>query len=146
MRKQTVLFLCTGNSARSQIAEGLLRHLASDTFDVFSAGIEPKGINPYTTHVMNEAGIDISGQRSKQVKEYMGQMFFDYLITVCSDAEQNCPQALWSQGGKKLHWYFDDPAAVEGTDEEKLAKFQDIRDQIEAKLKVWLEEMHSQPA
>jgi arsenate reductase len=146
MRKQNVLFLCTGNSARSQIAEGLLRHLAGGRFEVFSAGIEPKGINPYTTRVMNEAGIDISGQRSKLVKEYMGQMFFDYIITVCSDAEKNCPQALWSQGGKKLHWYFDDPAAVEGTDAEKLAKFQEIRDQIEARLKLWLEEQPSQPA
>jgi arsenate reductase len=141
MAKQRVLFLCTGNSARSQMGEALLRHYAGEQFEVHSAGLEPKGINPFTIRVMDEVGIDIRGQHSKSTREYMGRMFFHYLITVCSDADNNCPQALWAQGGKKLHWPFDDPAAVEDTDEEKLSKFREVRDQIAAKVQRWVAEL-----
>lgn len=141
MAKRNVLFLCTGNSARSQMAEGLLRHHANDQFEVHSAGIEPKGINPFSIKAMDEIGIDIRGQRSKGTKEYMGRVFFPFVITVCGHADATCPQALWAQGGVKLHWPFEDPAAVEGTDEEKLAAFREIRDQIDARIKRWLEEL-----
>lgn len=139
MAKPNVIFLFTGNSARSQMGEALLRHHAGDQFEVFSAGIEPKGLNPYAIRAMNEIGIDIRGQRSKGSKEYMGRMFFRYLITVCSDADEACPQALWAQSGKKLYWPFDDPAKATGTDEEIMATFRAIRDQIDHKVLAWLE-------
>src|SRR3990172_9765195 len=106
-----VLFVCTGNRARSQIAEGLLRHLAGDRFDVFSAGTEPKGLIPLTIEVMRESGIDISGQRSKGVEEFEGQEF-DYVITVCDTARQACP--AFPDGGKRLHWSVEDPAGAGG--------------------------------
>lgn len=138
MDKQQVLFLCTGNSARSQMAEALLRHQADDRFDVYSAGLEPKGINPYTIRVMDEIGIDIRNQTSDSVQKYMGKMYFNYAITVCSDADKQCPHALWSRG-IKLHWPFDDPASAEGTDEQILAKFREIRDQIDAQVQQWIE-------
>jgi arsenate reductase (thioredoxin) len=143
MAKQNVLFLCTGNSARSQIGEALLRQYGGDRFEVHSAGLEPKGINPYTIRVMNEMGIDISSQWSKSTEEYMGKMFFRYIITVCGHADQNCPQALWAQGGTRLHWAFDDPAAVEGIDDQKIAKFREVRDQMVQKVKSWLGELEA---
>ncbi len=136
--KQRVLFLCTGNSARSQMAEGLLRHYAGDTFEVFSAGLEAKGINPYAIQAMDEIGIDIQGQRSKDTSEYMGRMFFHYVITVCGNADKSCPQALWAKGGQKLHWPFEDPAAVTGSDEEIRTAFREIRNQIDGRIKTWL--------
>lgn len=137
MAKQRVLFLCTGNSARSQIGEAFLRHYAGDRFDVYSAGLEPKGINPFTIQVMDEVGIDIRGHTSDSLRKYMGHMHFNYAITVCSHADQHCPQALWSQG-VKLHWPFDDPAAVDGSDDDKLAKFREVRDQIAAQIRAWV--------
>jgi arsenate reductase (thioredoxin) len=146
LSKQNVLFLCTGNSARSQMGEAFLRKYASDRFEVFSAGLEPKGINPYTIQVMDEVGLDIRGQWSKSTKEYMGRMFFHYVITVCGDADKSCPQALWARGGIKLHWPFDDPAATEGTDTEILAKFRQVRNQIDARIKAWLEELARETA
>lgn len=139
MAKQKVLFLCTGNSARSQMAEGLLRHHAGDQIEVFSAGLEPKGINPFAVQAMDERGIDIRQQWSKSTKEYMGRETFQYVITVCGNADKTCPQALWTTPGtKKLHWPFEDPAAVEGTDAEKLAAFRAVRDQIDAQVKAWV--------
>lgn len=144
-KKKNVLFLCTGNSARSQMGEALLRHQAGDKFEVYSAGLVPKGINPFAIQAMDELGIDIRGQRSKDTKEFMGRMFFRYVITVCGNADKSCPQALWAQGGTKLHWPFDDPAAVEGTDEEKLAAFRVTRDQLDARIKLWLEALETQP-
>ncbi len=138
MGKTRVLFLCTHNSARSQMAEAFLRRYAGDQFDVHSAGLEPKGINPYTRHVMDEAGIDISQQRSKDVMEYLGRIHFGYVITVCDNAEQNCP--LFPFGTVRLHWSFEDPAHFEGPDEEKIAKFREVRDQIEARIRSWLAE------
>ena len=132
-----VLFLCTGNSARSQIAEAFLRHYASDHFEVYSAGLDPKGMNPLTVKVMSEIGIDISGQKSKSVTEYLGKQLIQILITVCDQAEKNCP-TTWPGINQKLHWSFEDPAAVEGSDEEKLQKFRDVRDQLDQKIKSWL--------
>lgn len=143
--KTRVLFLCTGNSARSQMAEAFLRKYAGDRFEVHSAGLEPKGINPYTIRVMEEVGIDLSGHRSKGVNEYLGKVLFHYLITVCDDADKNCP-TTWPGVNQRLHWSFEDPAAFEGTEEEKLAKFREIRDKIEARILEWLAQMPSTSA
>ena len=146
MSKQNILFLCTGNSARSQMAEGLLRHLAGDQFEVYSAGLDPKGVNPYAVRAMDEIGIDIRGQYSKSVTEYMGKMLFPYVITLCSDADTRCPHALWAWTSQKLHWPFDDPAQATGTDEEILGSFRQVRDQIDTRLQSWLVELTSQKA
>ena len=125
--KQKVLFLCTGNSARSQMAEGFLRHLASEKFEVFSAGVEPTQLNPLAAKVMSEIGIDISNQKSKSVKEFLGQKF-DYVITVCDNAKETCP--VFPVKYKSLHWSLEDPAQAQGTEEEKLLIFRKIRDDI----------------
>ena len=137
MDKQRVLFLCTGNSARSQIAEAFLHKYGAGRFEAHSAGLEPKGLNPFTVKVMDEIGIDVSGQTSKGVDTYLGKVLFQYLITVCDDADKNCP-TVWPGVSNRMHWSFQDPAAVEGSDEEKLAKFREVRDLIEAKIKSWL--------
>lgn len=138
MDKLRVLFLCTGNSARSQMAEALLRKHASDRYEAHSAGLEPQGINPLTIKAMQEVGVSLEGQRSKSVKEYLATMNFSYFITVCAHAEQNCPTAFLLSAGKHLHWNFADPAAVQGTDEEKMAKFREVRDMIDKKIREWL--------
>jgi arsenate reductase len=137
MEKISVLFLCTGNSARSQMAEALLRHYGGDRFEPYSAGLEPKGINPYTVRVMEEVGIDLSGQRSKDVIEYMGKRHFGYLITVCARAEENCPR-IFPGVGQRLHWGLEDPAAYEGSDEAKMLKFRQIRNEISARIQEWI--------
>jgi len=139
MNKERVLFLCTGNSARSQMAEAFLRKYGEDRFEPHSAGLEPKGLNPLTIKVMSEVGIDISGHTSKGVDAYLGKVLFQYLITVCDDADKNCP-TVWPGVNKRMHWSFQDPAAVEGIEEEKLAKFREVRDLIERKIKEWLTE------
>jgi len=139
MNKQRVLFLCTGNSARSQMAEAFLRKHGGDHFEAHSAGLEPKGLNPFTVKVMDEIGIDVSGQTSKGVDTYLGKVLFQYLITVCDDADKNCP-TVWPGVTNRMHWSFQDPAAVESSDEEKLAKFREVRDLIEVKIKSWLAE------
>ena len=115
-----VLFVCTGNSARSLMGEALLRHSGGPAFEVHSAGTEPKGINPLTERVLDEAGIDHSWARSKSVNEYLGQSF-DYVITVCDQARQACP--VFPGVHETLHWGYEDPAAVEGTEAERLAAF-----------------------
>jgi len=115
-----VLVICTGNSARSLMAEALLRKHGGADFEVFSAGTEPKGINPLTERVLDEAGLDHSWARSKSVTEYLGQTF-DYVITVCDQARQNCP--VFPGVHETLHWGYEDPAAVEGTEEQRLAAF-----------------------
>jgi arsenate reductase len=135
--KSTILFLCSGNSARSQIAEALLRHHAGDRFDVFSAGLEPRGINLLTVAVMDEIGIDIREQRSKSVGEFLGKTTVNYAIFVCPRAEQSCPH-LYPFSTKTLSWPFDDPSEVDGTTEEKLLKFREVRDQIDRKIRAWL--------
>jgi arsenate reductase len=137
--KQRVLFLCTGNSARSQMAEAFLRRYGNEQFEAYSAGLEPKGINPLTILVMQEIGFDLSGQRSKGVQEFMGKIFIHQLITVCDNAEKNCP-STWPGVIKKMHWSFEDPAAFEGSEEEKLAKFREVRDQIEQMVRSWVAE------
>ena len=138
---QRVLFLCTGNSARSQMAEAFLRKYAGEYFEVHSAGLEPKGVNPFTVQVMEEKGIDISGQTSKGINTYLGKVLFQYLITVCDEADKNCP-TVWPGVNTRMHWFFEDPAAFQGTDDEKLEKFRQIRDLIEARIKSWLLEQN----
>jgi arsenate reductase (thioredoxin) len=139
MEKPKVLFLCTGNSARSQMAEAFLKKYGADKFEVFSAGFEPQGINPYTQMVMAEKGFELEGQYSKGVQEYLGKMTFDYLITVCNKAEKDCP-IVFPGVQQRLFWPFEDPAAQQGSANEKLEKFRQIRDQIESRLKLWLQE------
>jgi arsenate reductase len=138
--KTRVLFLCTGNTARSQMAEAFLRQCAGDRFEPYSAGLEPAEIHPYVYSVMQEMGIDLTGQRSKHVDEYMGKLHFGYTITVCSLAEERCP-SVFPGMGQRLHWAFEDPAAFEGSEEEKLEKFREVRDQIDARIKQWLAEV-----
>lgn len=136
----TVLFLCTGNSARSQMAEAFLRSYGGDKFDVHSAGLDPLEINPFTIKVMEEIGISLEGHRAKLLSTYMGKKHFAYLITVCAKAEERCPSAFPGVA-KRLHWGFDDPAAAVGSEEEKLSKFREIRDQIDSRIKDWLSEL-----
>ena len=139
-RKTKVIFLCTGNSARSQMAEAFLREYAGDQFEAHSAGLDPQGINPFTIRVMDEVGISLEGQGSKSVSDYLGKTHFPYVITVCGHAEANCPRVFLTQG-KHLHWEFEDPAAFDGSEEEKLEKFRQIRDQVDQKIQDWLEEL-----
>lgn len=127
MAKPRVLFLCTGNSARSQMAEGLLREMAGDRFEVLSAGTNPVGVNPLAIEAMQEIGIDISKHRSKNVTEFLGKPI-EYVVTVCDRAKESCP--IFPGTYKFLSWSLDDPAAVGGTKEEKLLAFRGIRDQI----------------
>jgi arsenate reductase len=122
-----VLILCTGNSARSQMAEGLLRTLGQGTLDVFSAGTRPGIVRPEAVAVMAERGIDISGHRSKHVDEFAGQRF-DYVITVCDSANESCP--VFPGAPRRIHWSFPDPAAVEGSEAERLAAFRSVRDDL----------------
>ena len=125
--KKKILFLCTGNSARSQLAEGIMRHLRGDEFEVFSAGTEPKGVHPKTIEVLQEIGIDASAQKSKHIDE-LPTKEFDYIITLCDSASQNCP--IFFGEGIKMHHGFDDPAAATGSDQDVLASFRKVRDQI----------------
>ena len=125
--KRRVLFLCVHNSARSQMAEGLLRARAGDSFDVHSAGNAATAVRPLAVQAMAELGIDIGGQRSKSVDEYAGQRF-DYAITVCDDAKEACP--YFPGAATQIHWRFDDPAAATGSEEERLAVFRRVRDEI----------------
>jgi arsenate reductase len=143
-KKIRVIFLCTGNSARSQMAEAFLRRYGGERFEVYSAGLEPKEINPFTIRVMEELGYSMIGHRSKGVDEFLGKMLFHYLITVCDSAEKNCP-TMWPGVNTRLHWSFEDPAAFEGSEEEKLAKFRQIRDQIDRKLSGWVPELLASP-
>lgn len=125
--KKRVLILCTGNSARSQMAEGLLRYDAGARFDVASAGTRASIVRPEAIAVMQEIGIDISGHRSKNVDEFEGQLF-DFVITVCDNARETCP--VFFSAAKKLHHNFEDPAAMTGSDEQRLAAFRRVRDQL----------------
>jgi arsenate reductase len=136
--KERVLILCTGNSARSQMAEGLLRELAGAQFDVFSAGSTPSVVNPFAIQAMHERGIDISGQRSKHLNAFIRQQF-DYVITVCDEAAETCP--VFPGRAERIHWNFPDPAAVKGSNEEILRAFQQTRDALEIQLRQWLSQM-----
>ncbi|MEN6473103.1 MAG: arsenate reductase ArsC [Syntrophaceae bacterium] len=140
MPKTRVLFLCTGNSARSQMAEAFARHYAGDAIEAYSAGLEPKGIHPLTVKVMQETGIDMRLHTSKPLSDYLGKVHFSYLITVCGQADKNCP-TVFPGMGQRLHWDFEDPAAAVGSDKERLQKFRDIRDQIQDRVRAWLHEI-----
>lgn len=139
-KKYRVLFLCTGNSCRSQMAEAWLRKLGDNQFEVYSAGLEPHGINPHTVTVMEEVGYDMSGHSSDDLEKYRGKIEFDYLITVCGNADERCP--YFPGMGKRMHWPFEDPAGFDGPQEEKLALFRQVRDQIKDRIISWLEEMN----
>lgn len=135
--KNRVLFLCTGNSCRSQMAEGWLRHLAGDRFEVLSAGTAPVGVNPRAIEVMQEVGIDISHHRSKHVAEVQGPRLH-YVITVCDHAHASCPTE--PRGDVRLHWSFDDPAHAQGSILERVQVFRRVRDEIGAQIQGWLRE------
>lgn len=130
--RKRVLILCTGNSARSQMAEGLLREIAGDRFEVASAGVAPTHVRPEAITAMNEIGIDISQQHSKAVDEFTGQAF-DYVITVCDNANEQCP--TFPANTQRIHWSFEDPAAVEGDETMRLAAFRLVRDEIQQRLR-----------
>ncbi|CAN5278370.1 arsenate reductase ArsC [soil metagenome] len=130
-KKQRVLILCTGNSARSQMAEGLLRNIAGDGFEVVSAGTVASFVRPQAIAVMNEIGIDISDHRSKSLKEFLDTPF-DFVITVCDNANESCP--IFPGQAKRIHWSFDDPASAKGTDIQILKEFSRIRDEIKTNI------------
>jgi arsenate reductase len=134
--KRRVLFLCTGNSARSQMAEGWLRRYAGDAFDVFSAGTEPReAVHPLALRVMADAGVDLAGQRPKALAPFVGQ-HFDFVITVCDRARDACP--VFPDDPVQIHWSFEDPAAAEGTEEERYAVFRRIRDAIQHRVRLFV--------
>jgi arsenate reductase (thioredoxin) len=132
--RKRVLILCTGNSARSQMAEGLLRHDAGDRFDVESAGTKPSQVRPEAIAVMREVGIDISGHRSKSVDGFVGRNF-NYVLTVCDNAKESCP--IFPGHTNRLHQNFEDPAALQGSEEKRMELFRNVRDQIRAYLKTF---------
>lgn len=131
MDKQKVLFLCTHNSARSQMAEGLLRGLAGDRFEAYSAGTEQTRVRPLAIEAMREVGVDISGQESKTLERYLEESF-DYVVTVCDLANEACP--FFPNASERLHWSFPDPSKAEGTEEEQLAFYGKVRDEIQARI------------
>lgn len=135
MPKKRVLILCTANSARSQMAHGLLNDLASDQFDVFSAGTKPSQVNPFAIEAMQQVGIDISHHTSDGIDQYINQSF-DYVITVCDKAAETCP--IFPGPATRIHWGFPDPAAVTGSDDDILASFAHVRDGLKQKLVGWL--------
>jgi len=137
-----VLILCTANSARSQMAEGLLRQEAGPSFQVFSAGTTPTHVRPEAIAVMREAGIDISGHHSKSVGKFLGQEF-DYVITVCDNARETCP--VFPARTKRIHWSIEDPAAVDGSNEDRLAAFRRARDELQKKLRAFTREQTTRP-
>jgi len=135
-----ILVLCTGNSCRSQMAEGYIRKYGGEQVVVHSAGLEPHGLNPRAVRVMREVGIDISGHSSDHLNEYLDETF-DYVITVCDNAARNCP--VFPGDGARQHWPFEDPAGASGTEEEILGVFRRVRDEIGERIRVWLEGIHS---
>jgi arsenate reductase len=135
--RQRVLFVCTGNSARSIMGEALLRHLANDRFEALSAGMEPKGVNPLTLRVLQERGIDTTGLTSKDTMEFLGQVRVHYAIVVCDKAQASCPR-IQPFALHTLYWPFPDPAAATGTEQERLEVFRDVLSQIEQQLRGWL--------
>lgn len=134
MAKKRVLVLCTGNSARSQMGEGLFRAEGGDDFEVFSAGTKPSSVRPEAIAVMKEIGIDISRHRSKSVDEFVGQPF-DYVVTVCDNARDTCP--VFPADTERIHWSFEDPAAIEATEQKRLEAFRRTRDLIHERVKTF---------
>jgi arsenate reductase (thioredoxin) len=137
-----ILILCTGNSARSQMAEGLLRHQMGNSCEVFSAGTRPTRVRPEAIAVMREAGINISGHRSKSVDEFAGQDF-DYVITVCDNARESCP--VFPARTQRIHWSIQDPAAIEGGEEERLNAFRRARNELQERLRTFVREQIPPP-
>ncbi len=137
MTAARVLFLCTHNSARSQMAEGLLRHLAGHRFEVASAGTEATGVHPLAIRAMAELGIDLRGHVSKTLDRFVAEPW-DWVITVCDGAAQRCP--VFPSAGARLHWSLEDPSVAGGTDAERLAVFRRVRDEIRQRLEAWLDE------
>ena len=142
MEKRRVLFLCTGNTARSIMGEAILRQFAGERFEAHSAGLSPSEVRPEALAVLEEAGYDTEGLHSKPVDEYLGHMFIHFLITVCDQAEKNCPR-IWPQGGERIFWPVEDPAVVEGDDPERLETFRAARDDMRARIEAWVAE-HSE--
>ena len=138
-----VLFLSSANSARSQMAEAFLRALAGDAFEAYSAGSVPRELHPLAVAVMAERGIDIGDQRPKGLQEFIGTAQFEYLITVCDRAEKECP--MFPGVGAREYWPFEDPVRAEGSYEERLVEFREVRDQIEARARRWLVERRHKP-
>jgi arsenate reductase len=137
MSKPTVLVLCTGNSARSQMAEAFLRKYVGDHYDIYSAGMEPKeDVHPLAVQVMGEIGIDISGQKTKDVARFLGRLPVNHLLIVCSRANQTCPR-IWPGAFTRTYLPFDDPAAAEGTEEQKLGVFRRVRDELDKAMHDW---------
>ncbi len=139
MKKKKIIFICTGNSARSIMSEAIFRQIAGDQFEVYSAGIVPQGVNPFTIKTLNEIEINTEGLCSSHIDEYKDGYMFDYAVTVCSNAEENCP--FMPNVKTRLHIPFDDPAGFNGTDNDKLQYFRKIRDEIHEKLFDLLEEL-----
>ncbi len=133
--KKKLLFLCTGNSCRSQMAEGLLRHWAGDRFEVLSAGTDPQAVHPLAVEIMGEIGVDISGHSSKSVKKFLDREF-DYIITVCDRANETCP--LFPGRAKRIHWNLKDPAQAEGNETEKLKAFRQVREELTSRIEAFL--------
>ncbi len=133
--KKKLLFLCTGNSCRSQMAEGLLRHWAGDRFEVVSAGTAPQTVHPLAVKIMGEIGVDISGHSSKSVKQFLDREF-DYIITVCDRANETCP--LFPGRAKRIHWNLNDPARAEGNEAEKLKVFRQVREDLISRIEAFL--------
>ena len=142
MKKQNVLFLCTGNSCRSIMSEAILRDRYGDRFDAYSAGTEPKGVHPMTLQVLEEIGIDTSGLSSKSVKEYLGRLWVHYLIIVCQDSD-SCPR-IFPGMIERMSWTFDDPPAYDGPD--KLNKFRQVRDEIGGAIDSWVQSLEATSA
>jgi arsenate reductase (thioredoxin) len=139
--KKRVLFVCIHNSARSQMAEAFLNRICGDTFETHSAGIEPGQLNPVVVEAMREIGIDISGNQTKSVNDYLkAGKLFAYVITVCDETSaERCP--IFPGVTTRLHWGFPDPSAIQGTHEEKLARTREIRNSIKAKVEAWCQEV-----
>jgi arsenate reductase len=134
--RQRVLFLCTGNTSRSQMAQAILREHAGDRFEALSAGLEPSEVRPEALAVLEEVGVPTEGLYSKSVDEYLGHMHIHYLITVCDHAEKNCPR-IWPQGGQRVFWPVDDPARVEGPEEARLSAYRQARDELTQLIEEW---------
>ncbi len=131
VEKRRVLFVCTHNSARSQMAEGWLRRLAGDRFESHSAGTEVTAVRPLAVRAMAEVGVDISGAESKTLERYIGQPW-DYVVTVCDQAAESCP--IFPGGGRRLHWSLPDPSKAEGSEEERLDVYRQVRDRVRAEV------------
>jgi arsenate reductase len=142
--RDRVLFVCTGNSARSIMGEAILRHRAGECFEVHSAGMEPKGVNPFTLRVLEERNISTAGLSSKSTMEFLGRTRVRYAIIVCDNAQRACPR-IQPFATETLFWPFDDPAAATGSESTRLAEFRRVRDEIDARITAWLHELDSAP-